>query len=121
MGDLVMGIAKKGRNAFDFDGDPYVWWVAEDYEVFSPGTYFHANICKDDKSLLVTYQLGQDEATSHLVIKNGDPPGPWRRLRCPLFGTASAFTPRNVRQLLEWFRDHSQLADTVNYLGLKHP
>ena len=116
-----MGIAKKGRNSFDFDGEQYVWWVAEDYETYSPGTFFHANICKSDKTLLVAFQLGQEEQTCHLIIKNGDPPGPWRRLRCPLFTSGPSFTPRHVRALLEWFRDHSDAAVTVNYLGLKHP
>ena len=121
LGDRNMGISKKGRHKFDFNGVQYLWWVREDYETYSPGNFLHVYIARCDKQLVIAFQLGQSPDTCHLTIQHDGQSSCWRRLRCPVFDQGPSFTPRNVRTLLEWFTEYSGDAEEVNYLGLSLP
>jgi hypothetical protein len=112
----VMGIARKGRRKFNHDDVDYLWWVIEDYETYSPGDFFHAHITRCDKKLMLVFQLGQAAETCHLVVRTQS--GPCRRFRCPVFTAGPAFTPNNVKALLEWYHKSCAEAEEVNYLGL---
>ncbi|TWT81674.1 hypothetical protein CA13_31270 [Planctomycetes bacterium CA13] len=68
-----MGIRKKGRAQFDFNGRPFVWWIEGDV---------HLRIASDDKRFIVGYLLIGD--SSLLVVHGPEFPGiqnPERPLR----------------------------------------
>lgn len=109
-------MSKKHRREIVIGDNTYLWWVREDYEGYSPGSFSHAHVALPDRTLHLSYQLGQPAEKSHVTVRHLDK---WRRLRSPVFGHNNSFTPRDVRELLEWFSAHQTTGVEVNYLGLE--
>ena len=100
-----MAVATKSRRRITVCDRRYVWYVAEDDE--GAGMVLH--VISDDKQFIAKYQLGQPTGDEYIVIlgplfAGASTGGPWRRFLCPRFG-ASAVTPRNVRELIDWCLD----------------
>ena len=105
-----MSVSAKHRRSIKVDGVSYLWWVAEDIEYDFVGTNF-LTVCSLDKRLLVRYGLVQSDDSRHVIVIGArfqglqDTPGPWRRFRCPPFGSLDAVTPNDVAAFIRWCTD----------------
>jgi hypothetical protein len=119
-----MAISAKYRRHIQVAGSQYLWWVTEMLEDDFLGS-LAATVASEDRQLLVRYGLSQVDDRRFIVVLGpsfrGLPGlgGPWRRFRCPQFGTVDRFAPRDVANLIAWCREFGEPATEVNYMGLE--
>jgi hypothetical protein len=109
-----VGVAKKGRRRIVVNGEAYLWVVFEDLESFGAVTVM---VISPDKKFLVRYALSQSASVRHLEKVEGST----RRYRCPQFGSSEAFSPRDVRVLIEWCKSHIANGVEVDWRGEEVP
>jgi len=120
-----MTISAKQRRQIKVDDVSYLWWVTEDLEEFvgTPAL----SVCSSDRRLLVRYGLLQPNDLRYVVVLGPrfqglpDSPGPWRRFRCPQFGSPVTVTPKEVARLIRWCTDAAGRAVAVDYRGVVLP
>jgi hypothetical protein len=121
-----MTISAKYRRQIQVDSITYLWWVVEDIEDDFVGTPA-LSVCSSDKRLLVRYGLLQPEESRYVIVLGPrfqglpDSPGPWRRFRCPQFGSPMTVSPKDVAALIRWCTDASGSAVAVDYRGIPVP
>jgi hypothetical protein len=106
-----MGLAKSGRRSICVGGAAYLWAVSEDVEAFYSMV---AMVISHDKKFYVRYALSQSANVRHLIVKVE---GTTRRYLCPQFGSSEAFTPRDVRALIDWCKSDLAGAVEVDWRG----
>ncbi|MFI9502845.1 hypothetical protein [Nocardia sp. NPDC052566] len=118
-----MGISTKRRRRITVDDREYLWWVQEDpenyYAPYQPGV----RVATEDRRLLVRYHLGQSGEHRHVTVLGpefrGLPGlgGPWRRYRCPAFGSADSFRPADAAALIRWCAEAGAPPLEVDFRG----
>lgn len=120
-----MAISARGRRPIEVDGAQYLWWVTDTLDDFLGMPAL--TIASDDRKLLVRHGLSQCDDTRYVVVIGpsfrGIPGlgGPWRRFRCPQFGSSDRVTPKDVASLIRWCREPGNSPVEVNYRGLPIP
>ena len=118
-----MTISAKHRREIKVGDTIYLWWVTEDLEDDFVGTPV-LSVCSPDKNLLVRYGLVQPDESRRVIVLGRrfqglpDAPGPWRRFKCPQFGSLETVTPKDVAAFIHWCTDPAEAAVPVDYRGV---
>lgn len=98
-----MTISRKNRRRIVVGVTEYLWYVAPDHDAFDGPVL---TVVSTDRKFFVRYPLLQSDNTRHVVVLGSrfrglQTGGPWRRFRCPSFGTLETVAPHDVRLLIE--------------------
>jgi hypothetical protein len=123
---LTMSISAKHRRRIIVDDLSYLWWVTDVLEDDFVGTSA-LSVCSSDKRFLVRHGLAQPDESRYLVVLGPrfqglpDSPGPWRRFKCPRFGTSDMIAPKDVAAFIHWCTDPAGSAIAVDDRGVALP
>ncbi len=100
----------------------FLWWVRADWENYNAPGAATLTVATDDRRILLSYVLNQDEEGRHVTVLGpefrGMPQkGPALRFRCPIFGLPDEIRPAHVAELITWCTDPGPLPELTDWRG----
>ena len=116
---LPMTISRKDRRRIVVHGREYIWYVAPDEDDCFRSML---TVVSSDRRVFLRYHLVQSDDTRFAIVLGPEfrvpgCGGPWRRFRCPQFGSPDAITPKDVRSIIQWAHVSGELPVEVDWTG----
>ena len=114
-----MTISRKGRRRIIVNARQYLWYVAPDEDdCFEP----MLTVVSTDRRVFLRYHITQSDDVRFVMVLGPEfcvpgCGGPWRRFRCPEFGSPDSITPKDVRALIEWALRPGESPAEVDWTG----
>lgn len=106
-----MGISKKNRRKFVYNGTNFFWWI-HDHLCDVHGNQLGINIATEDKKFLIRYfAYPFDPNESYILVIGENFPGMKSKkghsieMSCPFFSTVvknKSVTPKAIEEILQW-------------------
>jgi len=91
--------------------------VREEDDGVEVGAHMALTIMSEDRTVHVTYPIGQSGPHSFAILKDRENEGAWRRVACPDWPMdGGAVTPKLVRTVVQWVQNNTEF-QFVDYLG----